>query len=106
MNQTEKVLAILCHVCIFFGFALLLPLIVFLVGAKESPWLRDQAKEALNFHITLFIYGIVCVILMFVFIGFALAAVLGLAAAILAIIAAIRAAEGQLYRYPLTIRLV
>jgi uncharacterized Tic20 family protein len=104
--QTDRVLAILCHGCIFFGFVFLLPLVVFLVGSRESPWLREQAREALNFHISLLIYALVCVPLIFVVIGFPLLIILGLGSALLSIIAAVRAAEGILYRYPLTIRMV
>jgi uncharacterized Tic20 family protein len=105
-SQLDRGLAILCHVCIFFGFVFLLPLIVFLVAGGRSAWLREQAREALNFHISLVIYALVCVPLMFVLIGIPLLILLGLASALGAIIAAVRAAEGAIYRYPLTIRMV
>jgi uncharacterized Tic20 family protein len=53
--------------------------------------------------------GIICFILMFVLIGFLLIPLFGvlyLADIVLVIIASIKANEGQLYRYPFTIRLI
>jgi hypothetical protein len=105
-TQGEKVLAILCHVSLFLGVGFLLPLIVFLVKKDESPWLGAQAREVLNFHISLVIYGFICGLLCFVLIGIPLLILLGLFASICSIIGAIRAAEGVLYHYPVTIRLV
>jgi uncharacterized Tic20 family protein len=105
-TQGEKVLAILCHVSLFLGVGFLLPLIVFLVKKDESPWLGAQAREVLNFHISLVIYGVVCAVLFLVLIGVFMLMALGLFATICSIIGAIRAAEGSLYHYPLTIRLV
>jgi uncharacterized Tic20 family protein len=105
-TQGEKTMAILCHVSLFLGVGFLLPLIVFLVKKDESPWLGAQAREVLNFHISLVIYGIVCFILFLFLIGVPLLFALGLLATICSIIGAIRASEGVLYHYPLTIRLV
>ncbi len=105
-TQGEKALAILCHVSLFLGVGFLLPLIVFLVKKNESPWLGAQAREVLNFHISLVIYGIVCFILVFFVIGIPLLFALGLFGAICSIIGAVRAADGILYHYPLTIRLI
>jgi uncharacterized Tic20 family protein len=104
-TQGEKTMAILCHVSFFLGVGFLLPLIVFLVKKDESPWLGGQAREVLNFHISLLIYGFVCFILVFLLIGIPLLMSLGLFAAICSIIGAIRASEGVLYHYPLTIRM-
>ena len=105
-TQGDKALAILCHVSLFLGVGFLLPLIILLVKKDESPWLGAQAREVLNFHISLVIYGIVCAILFLVLIGVPLLFALGLFAAICSIIGAIRASEGVLYHYPLTFRLV
>jgi uncharacterized Tic20 family protein len=82
------------------------PLVIYLVKKDSSPFIRQHAAEALNFHITLTIAVIVSAILVIVVIGiFMLFAVL-IAGAILAIIAAVAAGKGQPYRYPLTLRLV
>ena len=102
----DKALAVLCHLSLFFGFAFILPLIVFLVRNKESPLVAAHAKEVLNFHITLIFYVLICVPLIFVVVGIPLLIVLGLGASVCAIIGAVRAAEGVEYRYPLTVRLI
>lgn len=105
-ESNDKILIILSHLSIFLGVGLLVPLVVYLAKKQDSPLVADHAKEALNFHITLLIYGIVAGILCFVLIGFLLLFVLGIGAAVGAIMAAIRASEGKFFKYPLTIRLI
>jgi uncharacterized Tic20 family protein len=102
----DKALAVLCHLSLFFGFAFILPLVVFLIRNKESPLVAAHAKEVLNFHISLIFYALLCVPLVFLLVGFPLLIVLGLGASVCAIIGAVRAAEGVIYQYPLTIRLI
>jgi uncharacterized Tic20 family protein len=89
-NGTDRLLAILCHLSLLIGVGFLLPLIVYLVKKDESPWVGAHAKEVLNFHISLIIYGIGFFFLVFLLIGIPL----------------IRASENDFYRYPLTIRLL
>ncbi|QCU72799.1 DUF4870 domain-containing protein [Luteimonas yindakuii] len=88
------------------------PLVIWLMKRETMPFVGDQAKEALNFNITvaaimliLFLVGI------FTFgIGFLLTlplmAIVGLVALVFIIIAAIKANDGVAYRYPFAIRLV
>ena len=66
----------------------------------------DQAKEALNFHLSVVIYGLFCIPLVFVIIGAPLLIAIGVAALVFSIIAAVRSSDGDAYRYPLTLRLV
>ena len=104
-TSDERTMAILSHVlCFVIGF--LAPLIIYLVKKDESSFVAAHAKESLNFQITCFILGVVFFILVFVLIGFVLLWLLGIAAAILIIIATIRASEGKLYRYPFNIRFI
>ena len=91
----------------FLGLGCLLgPLIIWLVKRETMPFVDDQAKEALNFNITVAIAAVVCGLLMFVLIGFVLLPLLGLAWLVFIIIAAIKANEGERYRYPFTLRLI
>ena len=60
----------------------------------------------MNFNITVAIAGLVCVVLLFILVGFVLLPLLGIAWVVFTIIAAIKANEGELYRYPFTLRLV
>jgi uncharacterized protein len=82
------------------------PLIVYLVKKDEHPFIADQSREALNFNLSVFIYIIASAILILVVIGIVLLPVVAIAWLVLTIIAAIRANNGESYRYPLTIRLV
>ena len=102
----------LCHLSSFSGYiglplgTILGPLIVWLIKKDELPLVDDQGKEALNFNISIAIYGIVSAILIFVFIGILLLLAVVVFHLVLTIIASIRANRGEAYRYPLTIRIL
>lgn len=97
---------IICHLSSIIGVGLLLPFIVWLVKKNEPGVVAAHAKEALNFHLSLLFYAIACIPLVFILIGIPLLIALGIGGVVLAIIASVRASDGILYRYPLTIRLV
>src|SRR6202162_6599502 len=103
---------ILCHasallgVFLHFPGHLLGPLIVWLAKRGDSPEIDAHGKEALNFQISMLIYNLVAGVLCLLLIGFALLAILHILNVVFVIIAALKASEGQMYRYPLTIRLL
>lgn len=89
------------------------PLVIYLVKKDEHPFIADQAREALNFNISIFIYEVVGAIAAFmlfiVLIGILLIPLLvaiAIAWLVLVVVAAVAANKGQAYRYPLTIRMV
>ena len=103
----EKTWSLLAHLGgILFSF--LAPLVVWLVFKGRGPFLDDQAKEALNFQITVVIAYIAAGILAGITVGvlFFLPFVVGIAALVFSILAAVAVNKGQWYRYPLTLRLV
>jgi len=83
-----------------------LPLVVYLVMRKDSDYVAENAREALNFHITVLIYSICCLPLTVIIIGVPLLIVIAISSLILAVVAAVKASDGLCYRYPLTLRLV
>ncbi len=89
---------------IVLGF--LAPLIVMLVKGNESPRVRAQAVEALNFQISMMIYMLISSILVIVFIGILGIIAVGGLIIVCSILAGIKGLNGEDYRYPLTIRLV
>ncbi len=101
-TSDERTMAILAHALTFVA-QFLAPLIIYLIKKDESKFVADQAKESLNFQITVFL---VCVALVITVIGIFVLWIVGIAAAILVILASIKASEGKLYRYPLTIRFI
>lgn len=102
----EKIWTILSHLSSLIGVGIILPLIVYLAMRKDSEYIASNAREALNFHLSILIYSLLCIPLIFVVIGIPLLIVLGIASLILGIIAAVKASDGGCYRYPLTLRLV
>lgn len=82
------------------------PLIVWLIRRDVDPYSAEHAKEALNFNITATIAYIVSIILIFVVVGFLLLLAVAIVWLVLVIMAAVKASNGESYRYPLTIRFV
>lgn len=88
------------------------PLVIWLMKRETMPFVGDQAKEALNFNIT--VAGIMLILFLvgiFTFgIGFLLTVplmvIVALVSLVFIIIAAIKANDGVAYRYPFAIRLV
>ncbi len=105
-NQDEKNMALIMHVLALIGFGLISTLIIWLLKKDESAFLNKAGKELLNFQISLLIYFLVSFVLCLVIIGFVLVGVLAIASLILTIIGLIRATEGKIYRFPLTIRML
>jgi uncharacterized protein len=105
-QPTDKTLGILVHILgIFFGW--LAPLVIYLVKKGEGDTFTiDNAKEALNFQITVFILVIGCMILSFILIGAFLIWIVILSNFILSIVAAVKTSNGVAYRYPMTLRLI
>lgn len=81
------------------------PLAAYLVW-KDDPYVVEQAKEALNFNISIAIYSIVAAFSLFLLVGFVLLPAVLIGWLVLTIVAAMNASNGVNYRYPLTIRFV
>lgn len=110
-NPESRMWAMLAHLSALSGFiipfgSILGPLIIWLIKRDEMSFVNDQAKEALNFNISMTIYAMVSGVLIFVVIGIVLLPVVLVTWLVLAILAAVKANEGVAYRYPLTLRLV
>ena len=65
-SSNERTMALLAHLLPLLGFGFIAPLVIYLVKKDDSDFVADQAREALNFQITLFIGFIASVVLMFV----------------------------------------
>lgn len=104
-NKDEQNMGLLIFIlAIFTGF--IGPLIIWLLKKESSRYLDEQGKEVLNWSITVFLAAVVCMVLVFVFIGVLLLPLLMLTNLILNILGAIAASKGQPYRYPFAIRLL
>lgn len=109
-EKQARVWAMACHLLALSGYIgiplghIIGPLIVWLIKREDHPYIDQQGKEALNFQISMTIYGIVAGILMVVLIGFVLLAGLVVLNLVLIIVASVKVNQGEDFRYPLTIR--
>jgi len=84
------------------------PLVIWLINKDDASktFVTDQAKEALNFQITITLAMLICIVLAIVIIGGILAPIVGILNLVFCIIAAVKANNGEAYRYPFALRLI
>src|SRR6478736_3432150 len=111
-SSNARTWCVLCHASallgLFFHFLghIFGPLIVWLLKRGDASAIDAHGKEALNFQLSMLIYDAVALILCFVLIGIPILLLLWLLNTVLVIVASIKASDGELYRYPLTIRFI
>ena len=82
------------------------PLVIWLIKKDESEFVDDQAKESLNFQLTLFIAHLVSGALWCVFVGMLTTSALVVVQIVFCIMGAMKANDGEYYRYPINIRII
>lgn len=110
-TSEEKNWAMLCHLAAFGGVVvpcgnLIFPLVVWLLKKDSSGFVEVHGKEVVNFQITLTAILAVCAVMYVVFIGFVFALGFGVFGVIVTVLGAIKAQNGEGYRYPMSVRLV
>lgn len=116
-DKDARTMGMLCHLAALAGYMIPLgnvigPLIVWLIKKDEVPFVDDQGKEAVNFQITVTIAIVLCVVVgvatcgIGFFITAPVMAAIGIVSLIFTIIAAVKANEGNYYRYPMTYRFI
>jgi uncharacterized Tic20 family protein len=114
LSKDVRMWAMFSHLAGLAGFVIpiilsgiIAPLIIWQIKKDEHPFLDANGKEALNFQISIGIYEFVSFLLIFVFcIGAVLLPAVAIFDLVLMIIAAVKANNGESYRYPLTIRFI
>ncbi len=111
MNDLEKrkLLSGLYHGAIFLSSTIVsVGIPIAILFFTEDPVVKQNARESLNFHINLYIYALISVILCFVIIGFALLVILGIISFIMPIIALVQVLSepDHSYKYPFIFRIV
>jgi len=110
-NSDARTWGMLAHLSAFAGLLIPLagniagPLIVWLVK-QDQPFVREEAKEALNFNISVTLTSLLCAALAWLRIGLPLAFALFIYWIVMTVLAGIKASEGVAYRYPFSLRLV
>jgi len=111
-DKQSRTWAMVCHLSALAGYTciplanVIAPLIVWFLKKDEFPAVNEHGKEAINFQISILIYTIVSIFLFVVVIGIFLLPVVLVTNLVLIIVAAVKANEGQLYKYPLCIRFI
>jgi uncharacterized Tic20 family protein len=112
INKDARTWAMFCHLAGLAGFVIpvvgniVAPLVIWQVKKEDFPFVDEHGKEAVNFQISMSLYGLICIPLFFVCIGPFLLAAVGIVDLVFLLIAAVKANNGEHYRYPLTIRFV
>jgi uncharacterized protein len=110
-DKNSTTWAMFCHLSGFAGFLfpfgnIIAPLIIWGLKRHDSPYIDSQGKEAINFQISMCIYYAIAALLILVLIGLVIISVLAVFQIIVMIIAAVDAAQGRDFRYPLSIRFI
>jgi uncharacterized Tic20 family protein len=110
-DKSANTWAMACHLSALAGFIIpfgniIGPLVVWLVKKGEFPAVDQNGKEALNFQISVTIYGLVCGLLVLVLIGIPLLIGLVIFDIIMIVMSSVKANNGQPVRYPLCIRFI
>lgn len=105
----RKLLSALAHGSIFFSALVVsvgVPIVILFITEDEIT--KENAKEALNFQLNLFVYGIVFAILTVILIGFVLLGILGIISFVMPIISIIQVLNNPetVYKYPFIFRVI
>jgi uncharacterized Tic20 family protein len=117
VSKDARTWAMFCHLAGLAGLIMpvvgniVAPLIIWQIKKDDYPFVDEQGKEAVNFQISMSLYGVVgsvaCLITCIgaILIPFLIGAVY-IVALVFLLIAAVKANNGEHYRYPLCIRLI
>ncbi|MFB3163138.1 DUF4870 domain-containing protein [Neobacillus sp. 179-J 1A1 HS] len=105
IKSEERMLAAILYVVSLF-FPIIGPLVIWLLKKDESSFINYHGREYFNFFISYTVYSVISGILIFLIVGIILLWILGIMALIFTIIAAVKAYEGNEYRFPLIFRVI
>jgi len=118
IGKDPRMWAMFCHLAGLAGFVIpviisgiIAPLVVWQIKKDEHPFIDEHGKEAVNFQISISLYTVIGIIVCLITcIGAVLipfiAVALGVIDLIFLLIAAVKANNGEHYRYPISIRFI
>lgn len=89
---------------ILFPIGIVVPIVLWQTQKEKMPALDAHGKMVVNWMISSAIYAIASIVLMFVLIGFLTILAVGIMGIVFPIIGAMKANNGELWEYPLTIK--
>ncbi|MBU2884345.1 DUF4870 domain-containing protein [Gilvimarinus agarilyticus] len=107
MDMDNRTYSMLMHFAQLCGYLLpmcgwVAPLVLWLIR-RDDPYINEQGKVVFNWIISSFIYHIICFMLWFVVIGIFMTVILAVISIIFAVIGAVRAKDGVIQNYPMSI---
>lgn len=112
IDEDERNWGLMAHLSALLGLvipsigAILGPFLVWQMKGQESEYIEAQAKEALNFQISMFIYFVVSGLLCIILIGIPMLFVFGVIWVVSLVLACIKADKGIVYRYKFNMNLI
>jgi uncharacterized Tic20 family protein len=114
LSKDARMWAMFCHLAGLAGLipitpafgSIIVPLIIWQIKKDEFPSVNEHGKEAVNFQISILLYSIICIPFCFICIGFIFLAAIGIIDIVCLLIAAVKANNGEHYRYPICIRFI
>ncbi|MEM9445643.1 MAG: DUF4870 domain-containing protein [Verrucomicrobiota bacterium] len=116
VSRKENYWAMAAHLGTLLGWSILplinfvIPFIIWQIKKDDMPFAAEQAKEALNFQITLVIYMIICLLICITIVGLVVSLpllwIIPILELVFTVIAATQVSKGVSYRYPAAIRLI
>ncbi|MBT8377054.1 MAG: DUF4870 domain-containing protein [Winogradskyella sp.] len=110
--REDKQLIVITHfsqlIFLLTGFgSLLVPLIIWVTQKDKVEGMDEHGKAILNFQLSILIYCLFCIPLIFLFgLGILLLILIGIVSVIFPIINGIKASNGELPNYPLSLNFV
>ncbi len=110
-TQSERDWAMFCHLSAFAGYffpfgGIIAPLICWMSRKDESEWVDVNGKAALNFQISMLLYMVLSIPLVFIIVGIPIMIFLSVFEIVCIVVASIRASQGEIFKYPLSIPFV
>jgi uncharacterized Tic20 family protein len=107
-SEPERNWAMLCHLSSFAGFffpfgGIIGPLICWMSKKDESVWIDINGKASMNFQLSVLLYIVLVIPLCFIIIGIPIIAFLSVLKIVCVIIASIKSAKGERFKYPISI---
>ena len=107
-SESERNWAMLCHLSAFAGFffpfgSIIGPLICWLSRKDESVWINENGKASMNFQLSILLYIFLAIPLCFLIVGIPIVIFLGILKIVCIVIASIKTAKGERFKYPLAI---
>lgn len=108
-DKSARMWSMILHLSLLSNFiipiaGIIAPIVIWQIKKDEFPIVDAHGKNAVNWIISAVIYGAVCLILTLAVIGIFLFAILGVLAIVFPVIAGIKANNGEVWKYPLSIQ--